>query len=56
VPESGIYRLDCHDNGRDTAAFLRAHVFPTCEVCGGRARYRLVQAAPYIHEDPDFSP
>ncbi len=56
VPESGIYRVECHDQGQETAAFLRGHVFPSCGICGRRARYRLVQAAPYIHEDPDFAP
>ncbi len=54
VPESGIYRLECHDP-EETAAFIRHHVFPACELCGGKARYRLVQKAPYILEDPDFA-
>jgi hypothetical protein len=56
VPESGIYRLECHDQPADTAALVRNCVFPACELCGGRALYRLVQKAPYILEDPDFAP
>lgn len=55
VPESGIYRLDCHDGPPDTVAQVRNNVFPPCERCGKRARYRLVQKAPYILEDPDFA-
>lgn len=56
VPESGIYRLECHDDPEDTAALIRNRVFPACERCGGRARYRLIQKAPYVLEDPDFAP
>jgi hypothetical protein len=56
VPESGIYRLECHDDPADTAALIGNRVFPACELCGGRARYRLIQKAPYILEDPDFAP
>ena len=56
VPESGIYRLECHDDPPDTVAQVRNLVFPSCERCGKRARYRLVQKAPYILEDPDFAP
>jgi hypothetical protein len=56
VPESGIYRLECHDIPADTSALIRNRVFPDCELCGGRARYRLIQKAPYILEDPDFAP
>lgn len=56
VPESGIYRLECHDDPPDTVAHVRNLVFPPCERCGKRARYRLVQRAPYILEDPDFAP
>ena len=55
VPESGIYRLECHD-GEDTTALVRGHAFPTCELCGNRAQFRLIQGAPYILEDPDFAP
>lgn len=56
VPESGIYRLECHDIPEDTAALIRNDVFAECEICGSRGRYRLVQRAPYILEDPDFAP
>lgn len=56
VPESGIYRLECHDGPPDTVAHIRTLIFPPCERCGKRARYRLVQKAPYILEDPDFAP
>ena len=56
VPESGIYRLECHDTPEDTAALVRNDVFPACAVCGRRGRFRLIHKAPYILEDPDFAP
>jgi hypothetical protein len=56
VPESGIYRLECHDEPADTVALVRSRAFPSCDLCGNRARYRLVQKAPYILDDPDFAP
>lgn len=55
VPESGIYRLECHDEPEDTVALIRRRAFPACDRCGNRARYRLVQKAPYILDDPDFA-
>jgi hypothetical protein len=37
-------------------ALIRDDVFPDCELCGHRGRFRLIQQAPYILEDPDFAP
>lgn len=30
-------------------------VFPCCRRCGDKVRYKLLQAAPHICEDPDFN-
>jgi hypothetical protein len=54
VPDSGIYEL-CHEDGpADALVFIRGNIFPECACCGAKARYRLLRAAPYLMEDPDF--
>lgn len=54
VMESGIYEI-CHpDENRMSVLLLRNTFFPFCKRCGERVRYKLVQAAPHISEDPDF--
>lgn len=55
VTESGIYEI-CHsDEPRTALLMLRNSVFPFCRKCGDSVRFRLVQAAPHISEDPDFN-
>ena len=52
--ESGLYEI-CHsDEPRVQVLLLRDTFFPSCRNCGEAVRYRLVQAAPHISEDPDF--
>jgi len=54
VESSGIYEI-CHaDEPRVTVLFLRNTFFPSCRQCGDQVRFRLIQAAPHISEDPDF--
>ncbi len=54
VKDSGIYEI-CHaDEPRTSVLLLRNTLFPYCKRCEGRVRYKLVQAAPHISEDPDF--
>ena len=55
VEESGIYEI-CHsDEPRTTLLLLRSSFFPYCRKCGETVRFRLLQAAPHISEDPDFN-
>jgi hypothetical protein len=55
VEQSGIYEI-CHsDEPRATLLLLRNSFFPYCRKCGETVRFRLVQSAPHISEDPDFS-
>jgi hypothetical protein len=55
VIESGIYEI-CHsDEPRTALLLLRNSIFPFCRKCGDSVRFKLVQAAPHISEDPDFN-
>jgi len=55
VPHSGLYEI-CHsDEDRATVVFRKDEIFPACVQCGESVRYKLLQAAPHISEDPDFS-
>jgi hypothetical protein len=54
VPESGIYGV-IHETGeQETVVLLRAALFPECEECGKKVRYKVLQTAPYIFHDEDF--
>ena len=54
VDESGVYEI-CHsDEPRTTVLLLRSTFFPYCRQCGDSVRFKLVQSAPHISEDPDF--
>jgi hypothetical protein len=51
---SGVYEI-CHlDEPRRSVLLLRDTIFPWCRQCGESVRYKLVQPAPHISEDPDF--
>ena len=54
VPESGIYRGIHESGGQDTVVLLRGALFPPCEECGQRVRYKMLHTAPYIFHDEDF--
>ena len=56
VRQTGIYEVT-HDRGHRTphdVVMLAADVFPMCETCESKVRFRLVRTAPYIFQDEDF--
>ncbi|MGC2697838.1 MAG: hypothetical protein WA738_18780 [Candidatus Angelobacter sp.] len=56
VPETGIYEV-VHDRGHreaHEAVMHRGDLFPPCDQCDVRVRFKLVRTAPYIFEDEDF--
>ena len=56
VRETGIYEVT-HDRAHRAphdVVMLAGDVFPGCETCEARVRFRLVRTAPYIFQDPDF--
>lgn len=55
---TGIYEI-IHDAEHRTAHEAIMHagdLFPACDVCDERVRFRVVRTAPYIFEDEDFEP
>jgi len=56
VRQTGIYGVT-HDRDHRAAhdvVMLADDVFPSCETCDQRVRFRLVRTAPYIFQDEDF--
>jgi hypothetical protein len=56
VPETGIYEV-VHDRSHRQAHEAVMHggdLFPACDQCDMRVRFKLVRTAPYIFEDEDF--
>ena len=56
VRQTGIYEVT-HDRDHREAhdvVMLADDVFPSCETCDQRVRFRLVRTAPYIFQDQDF--
>jgi hypothetical protein len=56
VRETGIYEV-VHDRGHRTtheAVMLAKDVFPACDTCFEKVRFRLLRTAPYIFHDMDF--
>lgn len=51
---SGIYECKHADGERETLTLVAGSRFPACEQCSSELTYRLLHAAPYIYEDPDF--
>jgi hypothetical protein len=57
VPESGIYEV-IHDKGHrqaHEAVMYRNDLFPPCDQCDLRVRFKLIRSAPYIFDDEDFA-
>jgi hypothetical protein len=53
---TGIYEV-IHDRGHRESHEVVMHagdVFPACDTCDLRVRFRLVRTAPYIFDDEDF--
>ncbi len=58
IRESGIYEV-IHDQAHRTShevVMISKDLFPTCDSCDDRVRFRLVRTAPYIFQDLDFDP
>ena len=56
VPETGIYEV-IHDQAHRTSHEVVMHgqdLFPACDQCDQRVRFRLIRTAPYIFDDEDF--
>ena len=56
VPETGIYEV-LHDRAHRLAHEVVMHgqdLFPPCDQCDTRVRFKLVRTAPYIFDDEDF--
>jgi hypothetical protein len=56
VRETGIYEV-LHDRGHRAtheAVMLAKDVFPACDTCYEKVRFRLLRTAPYIFDDLDF--
>jgi hypothetical protein len=58
VLESGIYEVIHDENHRQAheAVMHRSDLFPVCDQCELRVRFKLIRSAPYIFDDEDFSP
>jgi len=57
VLESGIYEV-IHDKGHrqaHEAVMYRDDLFPVCDQCDLRVRFKLIRSAPYIFDDEDFA-
>jgi hypothetical protein len=56
VRETGIYEV-IHDGAHRAAhevVMLNGDLFPVCDTCEERVRFRLLRTAPYIFQDEDF--
>jgi hypothetical protein len=56
VPETGIYEV-IHDRSHRPSHDVVMHgqdLFPPCDQCDKRVRFKLVRTAPYIFDDEDF--
>jgi len=57
VLESGIYEV-IHDKGHrqaHEAVMYRDDLFPVCDQCDLKVRFKLIRSAPYIFDDEDFA-
>lgn len=57
VLESGIYEV-IHDKGHrqaHEAVMYRDDLFPACDHCDLKVRFKLIRSAPYIFDDEDFA-
>lgn len=56
VHQSGIYEA-IHEGEHRPAhdvVMIASDLFPPCDTCSDRVRFRLVRTAPYIFSDEDF--
>jgi hypothetical protein len=55
--ESGIYEVihdKCHRQAHE-AVMYRDDLFPACDQCELKVRFKLIRSAPYIFDDEDFA-
>ena len=57
VLESGIYEVIHDKNHRQAheAVMYHSDLFPVCDQCGLRVRFKLIRSVPYIFDDEDFA-
>jgi hypothetical protein len=57
VRESGIYEVIHDKNHRQAheAVMYRDDLFPACDQCEMKVRFKLIRSAPYIFDDEDFA-
>jgi hypothetical protein len=56
VTESGIYEAIHEGAHREPheVVMVKADLFPACDTCAEKVRFKLVRSAPYIFNDIDF--
>jgi hypothetical protein len=56
VRRSGIYEPIHEGAHREPheVVMVESDLFPSCDTCSGRVRFRLIRTAPYIFTDEDF--
>ncbi len=56
VRQSGIYEVIHDRNHREAhdVVMISGELFPDCETCKDKVRFRLIRTAPYIFQDEDF--
>jgi hypothetical protein len=56
VTESGIYEAIHEGAHREPheVVMVKADLFPACDTCAEKVRFKLVRSAPYIFNDVDF--
>jgi hypothetical protein len=57
VLESGIYEVIHDKSHREAheAVMYRDDLFPVCDQCDLKVRFKLIRSAPYIFDDEDFA-
>lgn len=56
IRQSGIYEVlhDHEHRANHEVVMIGGEMFPDCDTCKDRVRFRLVRTAPYIFLDEDF--
>ncbi|HEX4603502.1 MAG TPA: hypothetical protein VH724_05865 [Candidatus Angelobacter sp.] len=56
VIESGIYEAIHEGSHREPheVVMVKADLFPACDTCAEKVRFKLIRSAPYIFNDVDF--
>ena len=55
IPEIGIYEpIENAHRGPHEVVMIKSDLFPPCNTCADRVRFRLIRSVPYIFSDVDF--